>query len=257
VRDATGGSTLPFRIFPGSPSSSLVVRNGNVGVGMTSPPEELSVKSDGTANDVVIVQASGSTNNIFRVRENANQSGLFSVFNDTAGEIIRFTGDAGGRVAIGCAGPGADLDIADNAPGATCSTAATRSFINAGSTTFTASSSRTIKENLTPLAAEGILEKVAAIPVYHYDFIEGPDDNIGLMAEDFHQIFRRGSDKLLSGQDIEMALWLSVQELAERNARLSDANQGLAAHLSRIEEANEDLLARLARLEAALGGAQP
>jgi hypothetical protein len=37
VRDATGGSTLPFRIFPGAPNGNLIVRGGNVGVGTVNP----------------------------------------------------------------------------------------------------------------------------------------------------------------------------------------------------------------------------
>jgi hypothetical protein len=38
VRDATSGSTLPFRIFPGAPSDSLAVdANGDIGIGTTSP----------------------------------------------------------------------------------------------------------------------------------------------------------------------------------------------------------------------------
>jgi hypothetical protein len=43
VRDATGGSTLPFRIFPGNASSRLVVRDDNVGIGTTNPGVRLHV----------------------------------------------------------------------------------------------------------------------------------------------------------------------------------------------------------------------
>ncbi|MBU4348502.1 hypothetical protein KJ671_03335 [Patescibacteria group bacterium] len=34
-----------------------------------------------------------------------------------------------------------------------------------------------------------------------------------LIAEDFHVIFERGSDKELNGNEVQMALWLAVQEL--------------------------------------------
>ena len=42
------------------------------------------------------------------------------------------------------------------------------------------------------------LKKIAAVNVYTYDFIDGPKDKLGLMAEDFHQVFGRGSDNLNS-----------------------------------------------------------
>ncbi|MEM7356107.1 MAG: tail fiber domain-containing protein, partial [Acidobacteriota bacterium] len=74
-----------------------------------------------------------------------------------------------------------------------------------------------------------ILEKIAAIDVYTYDFIDGPQDRLGLMAEDFHQIFGRGSDKMLPTQDVQMAMWLAIQELTgqitELKAELAAANQ--------------------------------
>lgn len=44
IRDATNGSTLPFRIQPGAPSSSLTIKStGNVGIGTWNPTENLEV----------------------------------------------------------------------------------------------------------------------------------------------------------------------------------------------------------------------
>jgi hypothetical protein len=112
-----------------------------------------------------------------------------------------------------------------NTPGTDCSAVSPRSFIDAGSTIFTASSSRSIKQNLAPVQIANILDKISQVEVYNYDFINGPKDKIGLMAEDFHTVFGRGSDKEINGQEVEMALWLAVQELtgriAELEARLS------------------------------------
>ena len=56
VRDATNGSTLPFRIFPGAPSNALNIEasTGDVGLGDTSPDASLDVqRSDGTASILV------------------------------------------------------------------------------------------------------------------------------------------------------------------------------------------------------------
>jgi len=48
VRDATNGSTLPFRILPGAESDTLVISgNDNVGIGVgTSPQEKLHIKDN-------------------------------------------------------------------------------------------------------------------------------------------------------------------------------------------------------------------
>jgi hypothetical protein len=44
IRDVTGGNILPFRLFPGAPSNSLIVQSsGNVGVGEVNPEAQLHV----------------------------------------------------------------------------------------------------------------------------------------------------------------------------------------------------------------------
>jgi DNA anti-recombination protein RmuC len=110
-----------------------------------------------------------------------------------------------------------------------------RSFIDAGSAQFTFSSSRTIKENLSPVQVPNILDKISQVGVYNYDYINGPKDKLGLMAEDFHTVFGRGSDKLINGQEVEMALWLAVQQLTAQNKELAAQNNELIQRLERLE----------------------
>lgn len=61
IRDATNGSTLPFRIRPGASSNSLVIDTDNdVGVGILSPSAALHVeRSDGSAK--LLVQETNGT----------------------------------------------------------------------------------------------------------------------------------------------------------------------------------------------------
>jgi len=65
VRDATSGSTLPFRIFPGAPSNAISIEaSGDIGLGTTSPAAPLHVLTAGTAaaqnaNDDLIIQDTG------------------------------------------------------------------------------------------------------------------------------------------------------------------------------------------------------
>ena len=190
---------------------------GNVGIGASAPLArlhvqptagsslELYLKNDAKNTNVMEVVQADTNGLIFAVYEAPTGEGVFRVFNAAGGENLRFTGQAGGRLAIGCAsGIGADLVLNANG-GGICGTG-TESKIDAGAFQFTVTSSRTIKKNIVPVEGEGILDKISRVGVYCYDFISGPEDNVGLMAEDFHQIFGHGSDKLLNGQEVTIAL---------------------------------------------------
>jgi hypothetical protein len=218
----------------------LFVQGNNVGIGTNAPGArldvrpssgtsiELRVKNDAKNTDVLSVLQSENDNQIFRIFEAASGEGVFSVFAANGVENLRFTGQAGGRLGIGCAqGISADI-VLNSAGGGVCGTG-TESTINAGATAFTVTSSRSIKKNVEAVEVEGLLEKVSRVGVYRYDFVSGPEDNLGLMAEDFHQVFGRGSDKLLDGHEVTMALWLAVRELTSRTDELARQNDALAA----------------------------
>lgn len=225
-------------------TGTLFVEGDNVGIGTSTPGArldilpsgstlEMRVKNGATNSDVVSVVQSGSSNQIFRIYEAPTGEGVFSVFAANGSENLRFTGQAGGRLGIGCAqGISADLVLNANS-GGNCGVG-TESTINAGATQFTVTSSREIKKNIVPLEVENLLEKIPEVGVYRYDFVSGPEDNVGLMAEDFHRIFGRGSDKLLSGQEVTMALWLAVQELIARTDDLTRQNQELRLEVERL-----------------------
>jgi len=137
------------------------------------------------------------------------------------------------NVGIGTTAPDHDLEIGTG----------TYSEIDAGEAQFTTSSSRTFKENIEPVYVNNILDKIAEIPVNTYDFKpelcndidEKCKNKIGLIAEDFHVIFERGSDKQLSGQEIQMALWLGIQELKAERDNLKSQNQQILNRLETLE----------------------
>lgn len=76
VRDASNGSTLPFRIRPGAPTSAIDIDgDGNVGIGDTSPDAKLDVQGgnirveqDGAVNLTLADTSSGGTHPDFRLQ---------------------------------------------------------------------------------------------------------------------------------------------------------------------------------------------
>jgi len=85
IRDATGGSQLPFRIIPGANSSSLVIDDDNdIGIGAgTNPEASLHVeRSDGTAR--VFIQETSGTTAARGLLEMENNGTVFMSFYDTS-----------------------------------------------------------------------------------------------------------------------------------------------------------------------------
>ena len=78
-------------------------------------------------------------------------------------------------------------------------------------------------------------------------------DKLGLMAEDFHQVFKRGSDTTINGQEVQMALWLAVQELEKRTIEQEKQDTQIAkqdAQIAALAEENQEMKVRIERLEA-------
>ena len=89
IRDATSGSTLPFRLFPGAPSNALSIEgSGDVGIGTTTPESKLHVKNgslkvgdeDETGTRTVRI---ANDQNAWLFQNNGT-SGLFSIRNASA-----------------------------------------------------------------------------------------------------------------------------------------------------------------------------
>jgi len=86
IRDATNGSTLPFRIEPSSPSNMLYLdRDNEIGMGTTSPDGALHIsRSDGANVDLILQQTSGATASKWILRNNGS-TGRMTFRNDSTG----------------------------------------------------------------------------------------------------------------------------------------------------------------------------
>ncbi len=95
IRDATNGSTLPFRIFPGAPSNALTIEGttGDIGIGTTSPDSQLHVISDtGVALRL-------ERNNTVRIALEDNDAGaIWQIGNEADGAEFRVSKDSTGSV---------------------------------------------------------------------------------------------------------------------------------------------------------------
>ncbi len=94
IRDVTEGSTLPLRIRPGAPTSSIDVHtDGEVGIGTSSPDEEMHLYRSDAGPTRIMVENSGANQVGFLVK---NSSVEWSFTNTGAGAfVINDTADAG------------------------------------------------------------------------------------------------------------------------------------------------------------------
>lgn len=220
---------------------------GNVGIGTSTPQDtldvrgtvrtlngDLLVREDDNGRDAALLTASNTRGTVHLMAS----GGITTAFN-LPGGISYLEGRLG---MMGCQNP--DHALVLGGTGAGCNSGV-YSEIDPGESQFTVSSSRSMKTNIRPVEVPAILDKISDVKVYSYDFQDGPKARIGLMAEDFHQVFERGPETRLSGHEIQLALWLAVQELAARSEELSERNHALAEENAQMRREIDQLKATL------------
>ena len=217
IRDATHGSTLPFRIRPGAPTSSIeIAADGDVGLGTASPAEELHVFR--------------STNSEVRAAlENSNARWFIGV-NAIAGDANAFliSRDASG---------GAEVVIRKRLDGSGTATLLVNGSIQATNLTF--SSSRALKTDLTEIDPKEVVGLLAGLDVSSWRYRTDADSvrHIGPMAEDFYQAFGLGRDpEHISVADMSGVLLAAVKGLAEKVEALEEEKADLAKRLAALEQ---------------------
>ena len=222
VRDATNGSTLPFKIRPSSPTDSIVINgsSGNVGLGESSPDEALHIKRNGTLK---IAMEDSSTGDVW-------------AFSNTVGEM-RLSLQGSGAVEMAVAS-GGDVTIAGM---------------------LTELSDRNAKTNIRELDRSNILERVARLPISRWQYKKDDGvDHIGPMAQDFYAAFGLGeNDTHIGTIDTSGVALAAIQALAQENKALKAGHKELLAayhdqqqELERLDQL-EQVVARMAEQQTA------
>ncbi|MDY7094869.1 MAG: tail fiber domain-containing protein [Acidobacteriota bacterium] len=197
VRDATNGSTLPFRIRPGADTNSLVVgSNSNVGIGILNPD----------ANVRLQVQADTSSNFGGLRVENSGSGNIQTQFANTNGGWEWRQTFRSGDMIFDSQEDGANEWEVDTGG-------------NVTATSFNPTSDRNLKQGFEAVDPEQILERLAAIPVTQWSYRgdAAGTQHIGPVAQDFHAAFGVGADdRHISTTDADGVAFAAIQALYQR-----------------------------------------
>ncbi len=245
IRDRTGG-TSPLVVEAGGAENTLYVAPGSkVGVGTNIPLRSLhaltgdtpGIRLEQTASLGFPAQTWDLTGNEvgLTIRDHSNNTQPFRIRPLAPTNAVVVAGN--GNVGLGIAAPTASLQVA----GPTMSVGGTNMVLDgAGNLSIagmlTTGSSRSLKEDLVAAAADSVLQKLASLPIYTWQYIGASERHIGPVAEEFHAAFGFGSDpQRVAPGDMAGVAMVATQalqaEVAEKEARISE----LEARLARIE----------------------
>jgi hypothetical protein len=105
--------------------------------------------------------------------------------------------------------------------------------------TWTNSSDRNVKDNISPVDNDDILEKLSAMPVttWHYQNEADTVRHIGPMAQDFKTAFGLGdSDKSIATVDADGVNMAAIQALYKRLLALEKQNEVLLQEIKVLKQ---------------------
>ncbi|MCX6583685.1 MAG: tail fiber domain-containing protein [Candidatus Aminicenantes bacterium] len=201
IRDVTGGSKMPIRIQPGTPTNTLTLKSdGNVGIGTWSPTYALEIDRTGTAANLICKQTDGASGCIV-----ADASHVFigaktnHDFRLVANDSVKMTILPSGNVGIGTTSPTHLVHLSGGA--------------YSDGATWTDSSSRVLKENIQSLGTDEALNALNnLIPVKFNYKADKEEKHVGFIAEDAPELVATKDRKGMSPMDVAAVLTKIVQE---------------------------------------------
>jgi hypothetical protein len=210
IRDVTGGSKLPFKIFPGAPTNSLTIDNtGNIGLGKWHAETNLHIYDLDSApnirfdNGTYVWNVSGSASG-FVLNDGTTDKNPFQIMTGAESDSLVISTD--GKVGIGTQAPQAELHVEGDA------------FVNGDIVLEGYISERSdvaAKENFKVVSGRQILDRLAELPITTWNYKDDTSTlHIGPMAQDFYGSYGVGKDeKHLSALDVNGVALASIQEL--------------------------------------------
>jgi len=200
VRDTTGGSKLPFRIQPGTPTNTITMKSdGKVGIGTWSPEYKVEVETTGENAAVVVQRTDGVTNYI-------NATDTYGNFGTVTNHATRIIANGAWRARFNTDN---SLTMANNAT------------LTAGGT-WTNASSIAFKDNVQGLNAGAAVQALAQLrPVTFAYKVDHSEKHVGFIAEEVPELVAMNDRKSLSPMDIVAVLTKVVQEQQKTIEELS------------------------------------
>ncbi|MGH7339895.1 MAG: tail fiber domain-containing protein, partial [Candidatus Rokuibacteriota bacterium] len=234
VRDVTGGSTLPFRIEPGTASNTLYLDSAErVGVGTTAPTDMLHVRSTTGVASALVEEASvtAAQRTLMTVRNNGQTR--FVIHNTAAAVPVAggyfFAQFDNGRFVIRPSGGGVGFFMDENGN----ITAEGDLTVNG---TFSNPSSRTLKENFRPLDPQQVLARFVEVPITEWSYKGDEMRHVGPVTEDFHAAFGLGTKGTgIIPLDVQGVTMAAVQGLYQRLVALEAQRADLEAEVTELK----------------------
>ncbi len=254
IRDATSGSTLPFRLYPGAPTNALTIAaDGDIGIGTNSPNSYADVHIQSTDDAYLYITTSSASDWVGVYMDNdasgaggftfgLNGSGDFQITEDsTGGTEFLIDQDATGNDAKFNFQDGGTQLVEIQADG----------DVNSATGVFGTISDRNAKTDIKPVDSQEVLARVAELPISTWRYKANSDElHMGPMAQDFWAAFRlHEGDKSIALNDLSGVALAAIQAL---NEQLAEREEVLNAELSERDEMIRKLETRLAELEARL-----
>jgi hypothetical protein len=205
VRDTTGGSKLPFRIQPGTPTNTLTLKSdGKVGIGTWSPAYMVEVDTTGANSAIVTKRTDGATNFM-------NATASYAQFGAVTNHPVRILVDSTWRMMINSDG---SLNMSNGA-----SLTAGGQWLN--------SSSIELKDNIDCLSPDEAAAALSELKPVKYSYkADRTERHVGFIAEEVPDLVATKDRKSLSPMDIVAVLTKVVQEqnktIETQNARISN-----------------------------------
>ncbi|QLE86079.1 tail fiber domain-containing protein [Shewanella sp. Scap07] len=256
IRDATNGSSLPFRIRPGAPQNSLYIdTDGDIGLGDASPDAALDIES----GDLLVTNGKITANynhagwdptgtDTLLALNNTNAASIHAqpiVMSNKGSNFVTYSNtDNNTQWHIGNRSPDNTFTLSTNADG-TAQIVLTvdgsgnlkmKGDVTANNVLLTSDVNK--KENFVNVDSSSVLQALAKLSISTWNYKSQNTDNVhmGPMAQQFYQLFGLGdSDKHISAVDsagVSLAASKALYELTmEKDAQI----KALEARLAKLE----------------------